>query len=272
MNALTALLGEGDERTTLDRAALELARIEFPHLELEPTLEEIDRLAWRIGERLTGGADDEHYLAAANQLLFDELGFRGNEEDYYDPLNSCLNEVVRRRTGIPISLSVLYMEIARRLGRTVHGIGLPGHFLVEFHTGLFSVYVDVFHQGRILSKAECEEMAQRVAGVALPPDSAVFQPATRRQIVLRMLNNLRAIYFERRIWPKALQVLDWLLVADPESASEYRQRAVIQLEMKNFRAARRDLERYLGFAGETEDRALVEAQILRLKRMEASLN
>lgn len=143
------LAGTGREMD-LDRAALTLATIEFPCLEMENCLSTLDAFAREIGARAKDG-HGRHYVDAVNHFLFQELGIRGNEDDYYDPHNSCLNEVISRRVGIPITLSVLYMEISRRLARPVFGIGLPGHFIVQYNDGQYSTFIDPFNGGELLS-------------------------------------------------------------------------------------------------------------------------
>ena len=136
----------GDESVPLDGAALEVAQIEYPMLHPAPWLGVLDRHAQEIDLRAGTGADGATFLQTAHEYLFEELGFRGNQQDYYSPLNSCLNHVLDTRQGIPISLSIVYMEIARRLGREVRGVSLPGHFLMLFRQDAFAVYLDAtFH-------------------------------------------------------------------------------------------------------------------------------
>src|SRR5258708_29376456 len=164
----------------LDRAALLLATIEFPGLEIDPFLQILDSYAAELAARLREGAD---FVPMTNQYLFKELGFSGNEADYYNPANSCLNEVLASKTGIPITLSVVYLETARRLSRPVFGIGLPGHFVVQYDDGLYSTYIDPFHGGALLDAAQCHEMA-KTGGK--PPALARRSPAA---VVPRLVNN-----------------------------------------------------------------------------------
>lgn len=266
------LLSGDNDALDLDAAALELARIESPGLDPRPYLDQLDDLAGALAARLPSQATGPDYVAIANEYLFEEAGFYGDESDYYNPLNSCLNQVLERRTGIPITLSVLYMEIARRLGRPVYGIGLPGHFLVQYNDGRFSTYVDVFHAGRLLTRDRCRELARSVAGVDIAGDPAVFQPAGKRPILLRMLNNLRGAYFRRQAHRKALGVLDLLIRAMPASADEYKQRGALHLQLKQYAAARADLEHYLRLVPSAPDRAELEQQLQRVRRWIAALN
>src|SRR5579884_4427607 len=167
-----------DERSavTLDIAALELASIEFPGLEFEPSLYRLEKMAEQIESQLTPNASGLDFIRAANELLFEVLQFRGNEDEYYDPRNSCLNSVLTRRLGIPITLSVLYIEIARRLSRPVYGVGLPGHFIVAYEDRNSRYWIDPFHGGRILSFADCCVLAKETAGVNLQTNPAVLAP------------------------------------------------------------------------------------------------
>jgi regulator of sirC expression with transglutaminase-like and TPR domain len=260
MRELSDLLAGRDTGIELDEAALLLARIEFPGLVIEPFLRILDSYAAELDAR--GGS----FVPAANQYLFDELGFAGNSEDYYNPANSCLNEVLASKIGIPITLSVVYLEVARRLGKPVFGIGLPGHFIVQYDDGVFSTYIDVFHCGRLLDAKDCAELAGEAA------NPAMLARVDKRQIVARMINNLRGIYFSRQTHRKSLQVLDLLLDAYPNSAEEYKQRGITHLQLKQTRAAKADLERYLDLAPDAPDRAAVEEQLASLTRWMVGMN
>ncbi|HTM47547.1 MAG TPA: transglutaminase-like domain-containing protein [Bryobacteraceae bacterium] len=256
------LAGRG-RNLDLDEAALHLATVEFPGLDSEPFLEILDSYAAELGNRLRAG---QSFIPAANQYLFTEMGFAGNSADYYNPSNSCLNEVLTSRTGIPITLSVVYMEVARRLGQPVFGIGLPGHFIVQYDDGLSGIYLDPFHEGRVLEPSDCYELAG--AG----PDPSLLARVDKRQIVIRMINNLRGIYFSRGAHRKTVQILNMLLDADPEAAEEYKQRAIAYLHMEQTRAAKTDFERYLELRPEAADRGQIEKQLTALKRWLVGMN
>src|SRR5579885_834647 len=191
---LIAALQDDRSEVPLDVAALELARVEFPQLDPKASLIRLDNLAAEIQSKLTTNASGLDFIRATNQLLFEILDFRGDEQNYYDPRNSCLNSVLTRRLGIPITLSVLYIEIARRLSRPVYGVGLPGHFIVAYEDRNSRYWIDPFHGGRILSFADCCALAKETAGVNLQTNPAVLAPVNKRQILVRMLSNLKAIY------------------------------------------------------------------------------
>ncbi len=263
-----------DERSAvpLDVASLELASIEFPGLDIPAAAFRLDNLAEQIGSQLTGNASGLDFVKAANELLFDVLQFRGNEEDYYDPRNSCLNSVLMRRLGIPISLSIVYIEVARRLRRPVYGVGLPGHFIVAYEDRQARYWVDPFNNGRILSFADCCALAKQTAGMDLRANPAVLAPVTKRQILVRMLSNLKAIYLRGEAFEKARQVLDLLINAMPEYAEEYRHRALVHMRQQNHRAAKADLEKYLRLEPNTPEREQVEKQLLLIEKWKAGLN
>lgn len=254
----------------LDRAALRLARIEYAGLDPEPSIRMLDRYAEEVGGH--GVRDGLEFVAAMNLHLFQELGFRGNRDDYYDPRNSFLNDVISRRTGIPITLSVVYIEIARRLGRPVHGVGLPGHFIVRYDDGEYATFIDPFYGGNLLTPTQCFELARKATGADIPEEPLLLAPVSKRQIVTRMMANLRAIYFHRRCYRKALQLLDLLIQAHPDGAEDYRHRGLVHLKMRNTRAAKADFERYLELSPAAGDRADVERHLLGLRQYLARLN
>lgn len=272
MEVLRQILSGRQREADLDRAALELAALEFPGLDIEPFLGILDSYAIELAGRLPDPCDGPAFVSAANRYFFTDLGFAGNAGDYYNPLNSCLNAVISSRTGIPITLSLIYMEVARRLAKPVYGIGLPGHFLVQFDDGLFSTFIDPFHGGTLLDRDACFRLAREVAGFNVPSDPALLTPSSKRQILSRIINNLRAIYFSRRWHTKALALLNLLLDVDPVAAGEYKQRGMVHLQMQNTRAAKADLETYLALSPDAEDRDEIKQQIMALKHWQASLN
>jgi regulator of sirC expression with transglutaminase-like and TPR domain len=249
----------GDPGVELDAAALELATFEYPGLDPIPSLRELDRIADEIGARAGAGADGATFVREAHAVLFDEMGFRGNEPQYYDPRNSCLNAVLERRSGIPITLSVVYMEVARRLGRPVHGIALPGHFIAQYDDGRYSTWLDPFRGGRLL------------ADVDISGDSEVLRPATRQVILVRMMNNLRAAYFRGERFDKVVETTDLLMQVYP-APDHHRIRGVANVRLRKLGEARKDLERYLEASPDAGDRADVVKQLEAIHRRLATLN
>ena len=265
--SLLDLLARRTSGIELDQAALEIARIEYPDLDADVCVTELDRHALAIAERARDLSDGRSFVETANEYLFAEAGFRGNEDDYYNPDNSCLNRVLETRRGIPITLSVLYIEIARRLSKQVSGVGLPGHFIVRYDDPEYSALIDPFHGGAILDAAQCCRLAQ-VESL----DHGMLDPVDRRHIAMRMINNLRGIYFGRREPAKALQVLDLLIEAVPESADEHKQRAVALLQQHRMREALGAFTRYLELSPEAPDRERVDEQIHHIAFWIASRN
>ena len=264
---LLDLLGRRSSAMELDRAALEIARIEYPDLEAADCIAELDRHAWAIAERAGDLSDGQRFVETANSYLFGEAGFQGNEEDYYNPDNSCLNRVLQTKRGIPITLSVIYIEIARRLAKPVYGVGLPFHFLVRYDEPGYTAIIDPFHGGAILDEAQCCQLLQ-VESL----DRALLEPVDRRYIAMRMINNLRAVYFGRRETRKALQVLDLLIAAEPNSPDEHRQRAAALLQEHRIAEALTAFQRYLALAPNAPDREKVEEQMRNIAFWMASRN
>src|SRR3984957_3487343 len=254
----------------LDVAALEIASIETPDLDPGPFLGVLDRIASGIAARLPASADGREFIRVANEYLFGDLNFRGNEIDYNDPRNSCLNYVLDRRTGIPIALSVIYIEVARRLGQPVSGVGLPGHFIVEYNDGEFATYIDPFHAGKLLTRDDCRQLARERTGS--DADAIALAPVGTRYILVRMLNNMRSAYFRSKQFEKMVAVTDLLLEGFPENAGYYKARGFARLRMRQFRGAQSDLEMYLKYAPDAEDRSQITEQLGAIHRWMGRLN
>ena len=269
---LLSALRDDRSPVSLDTAALEVASIEFPGLDLEAAAFRLDHLAEQVNAQLAPTSDGLDFIRVSNDLLFNVLQFRGNEADYYDPRNSCLNSVLMRRLGIPISLSLVYMEVARRLGRHVYGIGLPGHFIVSYEDTKTRYWIDPFNAGRILSFADCCALAQQTASVDLRANPALLAPVSKRQILVRLLTNLKSIYLRGEAFDKARLVLDLLIEAMPEYAEEYRHRGLVHLRQSNHRAAKTDLETYLRLEPDSPEREQVKKQLVSIERWKAGLN
>jgi regulator of sirC expression with transglutaminase-like and TPR domain len=271
MKALRAAL-RGDSSVMLDAAALEIAAIESPGLDPAPCLAAVDLMALELGSRLPSEGDGPRFVQLANDYLFGELGFRGNETEYDDPRNSCLNLVLDRRRGIPISLSVVYIEVARRLGKPVCGIGLPGHFVVRYEDAGFSTYIDPFHAGKLLTEKDCRALAHQITGVELSHEASALAPVSVRYILVRILNNLRAAYFKSKQYAKATVVLDLLVEQFPANADYYKARGVARLKLRELGAARSDLKAYLKHAPDADDTDAVKQQLQAIHRWLGRLN
>ena len=277
-------------------AALMIARIEYPKLDAGPYLDRLDALGQEAERRvahashLEGGApprvDPDRYarVMALNEYLFKELQFVGNEIRFEDPRNSCLNEVIDRRTGIPITLALLYMEIARRAGLQVEGINFPGHFLLRCRARQGSPYsedliIDAFHGGALLSENACRALFKRHAGEDAIFDSHLLARATKPQILARVLLNLKRIYVRMCSFPQARDATELLLAVDPSATNELRDRGLLAYHLKDFSSALRDLQAYLQQApasrigaAANSDHDQIWEHVKALRRRVASLN
>lgn len=267
MLELRELLRDGNATVPLDVAALQIGTIEETDSDITPSLILLDSYANEFSERVSPATPGDDFVTSLNEYLFEELGFQGNATDYYDPANSCLQQVLLRRLGIPITLSVVYMEIGRRLGRRFHGIGLPGHFIIACDEPDFSAFLDPFHGGALLTAEECYDLARDATNLPLADDRSMLQPVSSRHIVIRMLNNLRAVYLQRSDPAKAVRTLDLLIEALPQSADEYKQRGVCLARLERYTEASDDFRSYLRLAPDATDRWQVNAELERLRRI-----
>jgi regulator of sirC expression with transglutaminase-like and TPR domain len=261
-----------ETRIDLGKAALTIATSDYPNLNIDAYLSRIDALATSAAARLGSDADVYRSITVLNFVLFQEHGFRGNREHYFDPRNSFLNEVLDRRTGIPISLSVLYMEVAQRVGLSLQGVGFPGHFLVKYIGDNEEIVVDPFNQGEILSQKRLETMLYRLYGDKIAFDPDLLEPISKKQILRRMLNNLKIIYLRQNDLIKGLSIVDRLMVLDPASGEDIRDRGLIYLQLECFKQALEDLESYLRLAPHAEDTHAIRKQVTALRRQVAQIH
>lgn len=274
------LLSREDSRIDLSRACLLIAQDAYPSLDVEHYLGQIERLAERLRGQLPQAVGAEERVVALNQFLYEDLGFWGNTEDYYDPRNSYLNDVLERRTGIPITLSILYMEIGRRIGLPLEGVSFPGHFLVRLRLRGGVLILDAFAGGAPQSEDELRQRLQRVipedavgeAPVAELPLDQFLEPATNRQILSRLLRNLKAIYREADKPELLLDVLNRMLLVSPDASAELRDRGFVYQRLECFRAALTDLTHYAEREPDAADLDEVRARLMELSARCARLN
>jgi regulator of sirC expression with transglutaminase-like and TPR domain len=242
----TSYVARPPEQIRLDEAALLLARTEYPSLDLSGQLARLDALAERA--ECGPGLEPQENIANLNRLLFDEESFAGNEEEYDDPRNSYLNDVLDRKLGIPITLSLVYQEVARRRGLPIVGVGFPGHFLSKYLTSAGEILLDPYHHGAIVSLQDCEEKLKSQFG-----DEAEFSPSyleatSTKQILGRMLNNLKGSYFRRKDFARVLRMIEMAVAVDPSSRQEVHDRAMIYFILRRYALAMTDLRTYISIS------------------------
>ena len=263
-----------DEKIDLLNASLLIAAEVYPSLDIAHYVSRLDEWATAIRQRLPDDAQPgtEVLLVALNRFLFDELGFYGNTEDYYDPRNSYINEVLDRRRGIPITLSVIYMELGRRLGLRLYGVSFPGHFLVKLRYGDGELVLDPFHGGISLSKDELTGRLLEVFESEVKDLSPFLAAANNREILVRMLLNLKGIYHNQGESEKALDVVSKILILDPSLDSQYRDRGLLLYSLECYRSALEDLRSYLQAQPEASDAEMIRDLIIVLQSEYGRLN
>jgi regulator of sirC expression with transglutaminase-like and TPR domain len=265
----------GESEIDLEELLLEYARDAYPQLDFAATREALDALGEQARERLEKqppGAHDADRLRVLSRFLYQTVGFRGNDAEYYEPENSYLNEVVRRRLGIPITLGIVYMAVARRAGMAMFGVGTPGHFVIGRRTEADETwYVDPFTAGRVLDRDGCLTAVEERLGEENVLDESHLRPATNTEIAVRVLRNLKACHVMRDDWRAALPVQRRIAMLEPTVAAEQRDLGLISLRAGDPREALRLLEDYS--AGTTEaEQAELERYVKAARRMSAELN
>lgn len=254
-----------DHEISLLSAALLIAKDEYPALSCAAYEHRMDDYAERLADALPAQASDAQRLSRLNTFLFEELGFSGDERNYFDPRNSYLNDVLDRRLGNPISLAIVQITLAQRLGLALEGVSFPGHFLVRMPLDDGIVVLDPFHRGRTLDLPELRRRARSELSARDIDDQRLanlLEPASHRAIVTRMLRNLRLSYVENEAWDKALRCTDRIVTLDPFDVVECRERGNLYLKLGHHRAACDDFRRYLALAPQADDADAVMAQLI----------
>jgi len=269
---LEDLLGRPDPEVGLAEAALLVAAQEYESLDVRAYQVRLDEMGRGLRERLEDEQRPERAVMALNHYLFQELGFRGNTEQYYDARNSYLNEVLDRRTGIPITLSLVYIEVGRRAGLEVEGVGLPGHFVVRVQTPARGLIVDPFHGGTLMSEKDCQERLDRIFNGKVKLEPKMLRPCGHKDMIERVLRNLKAIHLRDEDKLRALRVVDLLVALQPTSAEDLRDRGVLYASLDCYGVAARDLESYLALAPRAKDAEELQARLAELKFKASRLN
>jgi regulator of sirC expression with transglutaminase-like and TPR domain len=270
----TGLIGGAESSIPLTEAALLVASHRYPDLDVDRYLSLINEYVVHVSGQLPPDCGPAETVAALNRYLFDELGFAPNEQDYYDPRNSLLNDVLERRTGIPITLSLVYMAVGSELGLSLSGVCYPGHFLVKCELPDGMIVLDPFSRGRSLDITDLQRMLRETQGgeVSRAIVAALLVGASKREILIRMLRNLKAIYVHNRDLDSALTIMNWIIAADPLRGSEVRDRGMVFQQMDCFRAAATDFERYLELMPDCSDADAIRQRLLQLQRSVSLLN
>ena len=268
----TAAVARPEADIDLGEAALLIAAEEYDGLDVRLYTRRLDDLAAGVRDRLgkVGLEDPPELVKRFHAFLFEESGFHGNENDYYDPRNSFLNEVLERKTGIPITLAAVYLEVARRVttragdALPVRGIGFPGHFLARWEVD-DAILVDPFY-GSLLGEDDCKRLLERVSGGKIAYRKELLAPLPRRGMLVRMLANLKGVWIKKGELPRAISAIDRILLLAPDAIAERRDRGLLWLKLECFRPALADLEAYLAKSTAAPDARGVEAQIIQLRR------
>ena len=269
---LSQLASLADDQIDLAHGALLIAKAAYPDLKALLYIERLDRMASKVKLDMTANTNSEDIIAQLNDAIFEQEKFRGNRKNYYDPDNSFLNRVLDRKTGIPITLSLIYIEVARRLGLDVRGIGLPGHFITALHHSSEKIFIDPFNRGEILTVDECLEIIRTHTGDAFAHDLNWLQPISRKELLIRMLRNLKLIYAQQDDDVMLFKMIHWILTLLPEAAAELSERAMLYEAMGNPSRAVKDWERYIVSVGDHKNVTTIRARIDNLKKQQSRIH
>lgn len=262
--ALTLLARDADASLDLAEVALELARDEYPNLDVEAHLGELAGMAHEARRYVRG--DFPARVDGLRRYLFHEMGFRGNVRDYYNPRNSYLHLVLEHRTGIPITLAAVFMAVGRRTGLMVQGVGLPGHFIAKVVEGAAEIYVDCFHGGRLLTTWDCENLVRQVTGMPFQASAIAMRATPLANIFQRMLGNLRSIYLQAEDYPRAARVLGRMFQLDPYDAGLRRDLGLCLVRLGQIENAADHLRQYLEVAADASDAPAIQGLLRRIER------
>ena len=261
------LAGSDDRNLPLLGTALLIARDEYPQLDADLYDTMVQGHVEHLRAQVEGEEAWPQKMAAINRHLFDEIGYAGDSEHYYDPRNSYINEVFNRRLGNPISLALVQIEVARRLGVPLDGVSFPGHFLVRLPVDDGVLVMDPFNRGRPLDEDELRQRARPHLNGEMPDDRALFQilnPATHRAILMRVLRNLHGVYAERDDWERAARSADRIIRLSPDNGDALRDRGLAYLKMGYRQGARNDLARYLQLNPDAQDSGPLRERLVEL--------
>ncbi|MGD8498492.1 MAG: SirB1 family protein [Chromatiales bacterium] len=265
-------VGVPDTDLDLLDAALVIAASEYPAINVDSYHQRLDEWASELRARIETDASAEDRLRALNAFLFQELGFSGNTDDYYDPRNSYLNEVLDRKLGVPITLSMIYMALGQRIGLPLEGVSFPGHFLVKLPVDGGAVVLDPFNGGISLDEHDLCDLLERMFDTEVSEVAPLLTTASKTDILIRMLRNLKGIHQQGDEYDKALRVVNMIIAIDPHLEEEYRDRGLLLLQLECRHAALKDLRHYLSADPEAEDAESIRDLIVELGRSDTPLH
>jgi regulator of sirC expression with transglutaminase-like and TPR domain len=271
-DSLHVLVNRSDDQIDLFHAALLIATDEYPELNIEQYVTQMNAWADSIKHSLPENAQPEIRVQFLNDYLFGNLGFSGNTDDYYDPRNSYLNEVIDRRQGIPITLSVLYLELGQRLGLNLSGVSFPGHFLVKLPYEGGALVLDPFNGGIALNSQDLLARLQSMFEVHVDDLTPFLSPASNKLILVRILSNLKGIYHHQNNGAKTLEMINKILLLAPQRHMEYRDRGLLLQSLECYNTALQDFRSYLKLNPDAEDKEAIRAHIIDLQKAHNYLN
>jgi regulator of sirC expression with transglutaminase-like and TPR domain len=254
-------LVEAGDPGDLSEAALVIALEQYPALEIDSYLDQVDAWSSAIRSRVSGSEDVDRLVSEINRLLFEEEGFHGEAGDYYDPKNTFLNEVIDHHAGLPIALSIIYLEVSRRVGLQTVGVSIPGHFLVCLSGPFGEILVDPFDGGRVLTRAECQEFLDRLYSGGVQLREQHIRSFDDREILGRLLSHLKAMYIARGDLSGAVSALDRILILQQGDVWDIRDRGLLEMQLHRYREAIEDLRRYLEMVPYAEDAGRIRDEI-----------
>jgi regulator of sirC expression with transglutaminase-like and TPR domain len=266
------LLSRPNADFDLVHAALLVAAESHPDLDVQSELRRIDTWAEELRQHVDPSFNNLQKLARLRNFAFEQLGFRGDANDYYSPSNSLLHEVMSRRRGIPLTLSILFLELGWRIGMPVEGVGFPGHFLVRLSGEEEDVILDPYRRGMIVHEEDQRRMLREFSGGRLEYDHGMVASVTKRDMIVRLLRNLKAAYLREADDANALLAVERLLVLFPDDPEEIRDRGLLRYRLHRYGAALADLGEYLRLRPEAADHAQIEAHAVTLRQIVAAMN
>lgn len=255
---------QSDESINLAKAALYIAQEEYPDIDTEEYLNALDTMAAEVQERLPSTRYPLRIIQCINQYLYEDLGFNGNKINYYDPRNSFFNDVIERRTGIPITLALVYLEVAKRIDFPMVGVGMPGHFLIRPDVADIEIFVDAFNGGEVIFAQDCQERLSQIYQQSVTLQPEFLAAVSNRQILARILTNLKYIYLKQQHLERSLAAVERILLLFPGVSLELRDRGLLNYQLGQFIQAREDLQSYLAKIPDAEDANAIRQLLAKL--------